>query len=407
MNIAYLSTEYPPLVYGGLGVYVDLMSRELASMGHKVSVFTMGRPDLKRKRRETKKGVTAFREIPIPMSDALEIFYSKETLSWGTGLDFLNNLLSYNQLAAARVRDSGPFDLCVAHDWLALPAGMALRQSMPVIYHVHCTEVGRSEHPNQQLVSLEIKGARLADLVLTVSEAMKRELEGLGVPPKKIRVCYHGVDTKLFDPSAVKPERLEMLRKSYGLKESDTVLLFLGRLEPVKGVSQLLAALPAIRRNNPDVKLLVVGSGSLIDHVRSEAERLGGVILVDRFLSPQEKVYHYALADLCIFPSTYEPFGIVALEAASMERVSVVGASGVSGLREIVMNPETDRPTGVHVNARDPNDIAWGVNLALEDRDRLREWGRNARERVLEMFTWRKAAENTLKIYEEVIAYRS
>jgi len=59
------------------------------------------------------------------------------------------------------------------------------------------------------------------------------------------------------------------------------------------------------------------------------------------------------------------------------------------------------------VNARDPNDIAWGVNLALEDRDRLREWGRNARERVLEMFTWRKAAENTLKIYEEVIAYRS
>ncbi|MDH7596743.1 MAG: glycosyltransferase family 4 protein [Methanothrix sp.] len=405
MDIAYLSTEYPPLVYGGLGVYVDSISREIASMGHKVSVFTMGRPDLKR--RETKKGVKAFREMPLPLGDALEIFYSKETLSWGTGLDFLNSLLSYNQLAAARLRDSGPFDICVAHDWLALPAGMALRQIMPMIYHVHCTEVGRSEHPNPQLVSLEVKGARLADLVLTVSEAMKGELEGLGVPADKIRVCYHGVDTKLFDPSAVKPERLEMLRRSYGLKESDTVLLFLGRLEPVKGVSQLLAALPAIRRNNPDVKLLVVGSGSLIDHVRSEAERLGGVILVERFLSPQEKVYHYALADLCIFPSTYEPFGIVALEAASMERASVVGASGVSGLREIVMNPATEKPTGVHVNARDPNDIAWGVNLALEDRERLREWGRNARERVLEMFTWRKAAENTLKIYEEVIAYRS
>jgi len=405
MNIAYLSTEYPPLVYGGLGVYVDSISREIASMGHKVSVFTMGRPDLKRK--ETKKGVTAFREIPLPLGDALEIFYSEETLSWGTGLDFLNSLLSYNQLAAARLRDSGPFDLCVAHDWLALPAGMALRQSMPVIYHVHCTEIGRSEHPNPQLVSLELKGARLADLVLTVSEAMKNELQGLGVSPEKIKVCYHGVDTKLFDPSSVKPERLEMFRESYGLKGSDKVLLFLGRLEPVKGVSQLLSALPIIRRNHPDVRLLVVGNGTLRDHVRSEAERLGGVLLVDRYLSPQEKAYHYALADLCIFPSLYEPFGIVALEAASMERACVVGASGVSGLREIVMKPETEKPTGVHVNARDPNDIAWGVNLALEDPERLREWGRNARERVLEMFTWRKAAENTLKIYEEVIAYRS
>lgn len=405
MNIAYLSTEYPPLVYGGLGVYVDSISRELASMGHKVSVFTMGSPDLKR--RETKRGVTAFREIPIPMSDALEIFYSKETLSWGTGLDFLNSLLSYNQLAAARLRDSGHFDLCVAHDWLALPAGMALRHIMPVVYHVHCTEVGRSERPNQQLVSLEIKGARLADLVLTVSEAMKGELEGLGVPPEKIRVCYHGVDTKLFDPSGVKPERLKMLRESYGLKESDRILLFLGRLEPVKGVPQLLSALPLIREKNPDVKLLVVGNGSLRDHVRSEAERLGGILLVDRFLTPHEKAYHYALADLCIFPSIYEPFGIVALEAASMERACVVGASGVSGLREIVMKPEAEKPTGVHVNARDPNDIAWGVNLALEDPDRLRDWGRNARKRVLEMFTWRKAAENTLKIYEEVIAYRS
>ncbi|MCQ8903558.1 MAG: glycosyltransferase family 4 protein [Methanothrix sp.] len=405
MNIAYLSTEYPPLVYGGLGVYVDSISREIASIGHKVSVFTMGRPDLKRK--ETKKGVTAFREIPLPLGDALEIFYSKETLSWGSGLDFLNSLLSYNQLAAARVRDSGPFDLCVAHDWLALPAGMALRQSMPVIYHVHCTEIGRSGHPNPQLVSLEMKGAKLADLVLTVSEAMKAELEGLGVPAEKIRVCHHGVDVKLFDPASVKPERLQILRESYGLKESDKILLFLGRLEPVKGVSQLLSAMPIIRRDHPEAKLLVVGDGSLRGDVRSEAERLGGVVLVDRFLSPQEKAYHYALADLCIFPSIYEPFGIVALEAAAMERPCVVGASGTSGLREIVVNPSAEKPTGVHVNARDPNDIAWGVNLALEDPDRLRNWGRNARERVLEMFTWRKAAEKTLKIYEEVIASRS
>ncbi len=116
---------------------------------------------------------------------------------------------------------------------------------------------------------------------------------------------------------------------------------------------------------------------------------------------------HYALADLCVFPSHYEPFGIVALEAAAMARPAVVGASGTSGLLEIVENPASKRPTGVHVDGRRPEDIAWGINLALEDRERLKAWGKNARELVLERFTWKKAAEQTLAIYEEVVARRS
>jgi glycogen(starch) synthase len=79
-----------------------------------------------------------------------------------------------------------------------------------------------------------------------------------------------------------------------------------------------------------------------------------------------------------------------------------VGASGTSGLAEIVKNPGAERPTGVHVNARDSQDIAWGINFALEDQGRLNSWGKNARARVLEEFTWKKAAERTLEIYKEV-----
>ena len=101
-------------------------------------------------------------------------------------------------------------------------------------------------------------------------------------------------------------------------------------------------------------------------------------------------MHHYATADLCVFPSLYEPFGIVALEAAAMARPAVVGASGTSGLREIVENPAATKPTGVHVNARDPVDLAWGINLALEDPVRLKAWGKNARVRVLDLFTWRR-----------------
>jgi glycosyltransferase involved in cell wall biosynthesis len=125
-------------------------------------------------------------------------------------------------------------------------------------------------------------------------------------------------------------------------------------------------------------------------------------LLVTDYLDDGEKRLHYALADLCVFPSLYEPFGIVALEAAAMGKPSVVGAAGTSGLAEIVLNPAAEKPTGVHVNARDPEDLAWGINLALKDAERLKIWGENARERAISEFSWQKAAERTLEIYEEV-----
>lgn len=405
LDIAYLSTEYPPMIYGGLGVYVESISREIAAMGNRISVFAPGGPGLKR--RESRRGVTVFRMDAVSMRESLEIFLSGATLAWGDGLSLLMDLFSYNQLAAAKLLSEGPYDLCVSHDWLGLPGGMAVRQHLPLVYHVHGTEVGRSERPNPQLVELEVKGARMADMVLTVSEAMAGELVGLGVPREKIRVCYHGVDARRFDPSSVDAERLAGLRDRYGLAGDEEVILFLGRLEPVKGVPQLLAALPLIREKHPHARLVLVGRGTLQDRVRQDAERYGGITVVDDFLTVEDKVLHYALADLCVFPSIYEPFGIVALEAAAMQRPAVVGASGVSGLREIVENPSSERPTGVHVNARDPSDIAWGVNTALEDPERLKEWGKNARARVLERFTWRSAAEETLKHYQEAISSRS
>jgi len=404
VRIAYLSTEFPPLVYGGLGVYVDFISRAITALGDRVAVFSLGTKDLPR--HEAIDGVEAFRVVPVPMRDGLEIFFSKETLGWGSGLEFLSDLLSYNQLAASGVVEEGPFDLCVAHDWLGLPGGMAAKRAkVPMIYHCHGTEIGRSERPNPQLVSLETTGARVADAVITVSHAMKGELEGMGVPGGKIKVCYHGVDADLFDPDRIDPEKLSELKRSYGFSDDDLVILFLGRLEPVKGVIQLLDAMPYVQETHPNARLLMVGRGSLEPLVRS---RLGGSSrLVTDFLDPKAKAYHYALADLVVFPSLYEPFGIVGLEASAMARAEVVGASGVSGLREIVENPASDAPTGVHVNPRDPKDIAWGINLALEDPERLKAWGINGRRRVLDEFTWEKAAKKTLEIYREVVESRS
>ncbi len=401
MRIAYLSIEFPPRIFGGLGVYADEISREIVSQGEKVSVFTLG--DGKLERYQDMNGVEVFRMHPIPIRDGLEVFLSAQTLSWGEGLRFLEDLLSLNQLSAASIMENGPFDLCVSHDWLGLLGGMAVKkEGIPMIYHVHGLEAGRSDNPNPQLVALEKKGAEVADLIITVSEAMKQEMVSLGVRAEKIRVCYHGVDTAFFNPQQADPKRLTALRKRYGYAEDDVIVLFMGRLESVKGIVQLFSAIPDVLAKHPKLKLLVVGKGSLESWALSEAEKLGCITLVTDFLDAEDKMHHYALADLCVFPSIYEPFGIVALEAAAMGKAAVVGAAGTSGLAEIVKNPATMHPTGVHVNARDPRDIAWGINLALEDLDRLKSWGKNARARAIEEFTWQKAAERTLAIYKEV-----
>jgi glycogen synthase len=401
MRIAYFSTEYPPLVYGGLGVYVDNISRQLSILGQNVSVFSWGNETLPR--HEIVDGVEVFRETPVPLKDGMEIFLSPETLAWGDGINYLLDLFSYNQLSVAELLRDGPFDLVVAHDWLGLPGGMASKKKcIPLIYHVHGLETGRSERANPQLVALERKGAFAADLVITVSQAMLQELTLLGVPAENIRVCYHGVDAGFFDPMRVDSNRLAALHQKYGFAKDDPILLFMGRLEPVKGVMQLFSAMLSVKAQNPRVKLLVVGKGSLEEWAREEAKRLECVTLVTDFLDAEDKMHHYALADLCVFPSLYEPFGIVALEAAAMGKPVVVGAAGTSGLREIVENPASEKPTGVHVDARNPQDLAWGINLALADPERLVIWGRNARLRAKSEFSWQKAAERTLAIYEEV-----
>ncbi len=228
MRIAYFSTEYPPLIYGGLGVYVDNISRNLASLGQKISVFSWGLDTLPRHEKfrwcggipgissahERRHGDLSFtRDSGLGRGPQVSCLISSATTS------------SLWQISCERE----PFHLVVAHDWLGLPGGMAARSiGIPLIYHVHGLETGRSERPNPQLVALERKGADVADLVITVSEAMKREVVSLGVPAEKVRVCYHGVDTEFFDPKRVDPGAVETLRKKYGYAKDDIIVLFVG-----------------------------------------------------------------------------------------------------------------------------------------------------------------------------------
>jgi glycosyltransferase involved in cell wall biosynthesis len=175
-------------------------------------------------------------------------------------------------------------------------------------------------------------------------------------------------------------------------------------LTAIKGVRALVEAMPAVLKRHPNAKLLVLGQGELEQTLTQLATHLGvgdAVKFRFEFVPEEERIMHYAASDLCVFPSTYEPFGIVSLEAMAMAKPVIVGASGVVGFKEQVV-PNGPEQCGVHINGADAADIAWGIGVALEDRERARRWGLAGRKRAKEHFSWDQAARETLKHYERL-----
>jgi glycosyltransferase involved in cell wall biosynthesis len=246
--------------------------------------------------------------------------------------------------------------------------------------------------------------AERADHIVTVSEAMREDLVRHGWQTSKISVVWNGVDPDKYDPSQVKPEDIQKVRERHGVPKDGNMILFIGRLTWVKGVRNLVQAMPSVIKDYPKSKLVILGRGEEQKDILELAERMGvanNVICQFEFVSEPDRIAHYAAADVCIFPSTYEPFGIVSLEAMSLAKPVVVGANGVVGFKEQVVSSGPEQ-NGVHVNGNDPADIAWGLKEVLKDSARAKQWGENGRKRVLQYFTWRKAAEQTLRVYESL-----
>jgi glycosyltransferase involved in cell wall biosynthesis len=249
----------------------------------------------------------------------------------------------------------------------------------------------------------------MADKVITVSNAMKGELIAYGFPSDKIEVVWNGVDYKKYSPDRVPLEKVQEIRSRYGVTQESKLILFIGRLTGVKGVDRLIMAMSQVLSRFPRTKLLVIGKGEMEGELVRLATSLGisnNVIFNFNMLPEDERIAHYAACDLAVFPSLYEPFGIVALEAMAMKKPIVVGARGVSGLREIVIS-SGEKQTGYHVNPYDPNDIAWGIDSLLADEDKMRRLGENGRNRVIAEFSWETVAQNVFRVYEKVVAGRS
>lgn len=411
MRIGFFVWEYPPQVVGGLGTYAEYITHELVELGQDVTVFTLNPGNLKTK--EIMNGVEVHRPMIVDASNVFPVFVTNDLLRWGTNIRFFSDVFIYSVLSASKLvndlikKQGKKFDVACVHDWLSSSAGMIMKNEtkMPLVFHVHSTEWGRSGGQGSEVVShLEVETARLADRIITVSYAMRDDLIRHGWAEPKISVVWNGVDPERYNPLNVVPEEIGKIREKYAIPEDWTFLLFVGRLTWVKSIRNLVQALPLVLEEYPKTKLVILGKGEEQKDIVEMAERLRikeNVICRFEFVPEEERILHYAAADICIFPSVYEPFGIVSLEAMAMAKPIVVGAHGVVGFREQVV-PSGPGQTGIHVNGEDPSDIAWGIKEILKDPQKAKTWGQNGRKRVLEFFTWRKVAEQTIKIYQSI-----
>ncbi len=413
MRICFFVWEFPPKLVGGLGTYAEYITREFVEMGHDVTVFTLNPGNLKT--REIMKGVEVHRPLIADASNVFPMFVTDDLKKWGANIRLFNDIFIYNILSATKLvnslikKEDYKFDIVAVHDWLSSISGIIIKNEtqIPVVFHVHSTEYGRSGGQGSEVVThLESATAQAADRIITVSHTMKEDLNRHGWHGEKISVVWNGVDPQRYDPTKYNLEDTKRIRTKYGIKDDECMLFFLGRLTWVKGIRNLIQAMPSILKEYPKTKLVILGRGEEQKDIDETTGRLGiknNVVCRFDFVPEEERILHYAAADICVFPSVYEPFGIVSLEAMAMAKPVVVGAHGVVGFREQVINSGPEQ-NGIHVNGENPSDIAWGVKEALKDPEKVKFWGKNGRERVLRYFTWKQVAEQTLQIYQTIQA---
>jgi len=411
MRIVHFSWEFPPTIWGGLGTFAKELSQKQVFLGNHVTLFSLNSGN-KFSVSEQWNGVEVHRPKILDLSSSYRLFANQDVCSWGPHFKFFADVISYNIASASELvnvlggTNGRSFDIIDGHDWLGIIGGMIAKKELqtPLVFHIHSTEGGRSLGGGSQTIKhIEFEGGQTADGIITVSNAMKNELVHLGFPAEKIRVCWNGVDPNKYNLDRINQQDVANLKKKYGVNPDDTLLFFVGRLVKVKGADNLVKAMPHVLKEFPHTKLVLLGVGDMETDIRRMIQDLGlqkKVILRNEFVNEEERILHYAASDVVVLPSLYEPFGIVCTEAMSMAKPVVVGARGTNGMREQVI-PSGAHECGRHVNPYEPADISWGIKQVLESKERRTQMGRNAREQVIQKFSWDIIARKTSEIYEE------
>ena len=318
MRVLVLGWEFPPAKTGGLGTHCYELVKNLARKSASVLLFIPKKSEDARHDLQNVEIVEVGSTLPNPYSPTCSTTFER-----GYGLNFLDEVKAFNEECVA-LASNREFDIIHCHDWMTIPAGQELkkRTGKPLVFTIHSTEYDRTAnlYPFRNIIDVEKKGIDEANLVITVSKNMKEQLmERYEAHEKKIEVIYNGVDYLRFP----------------GITEKDhrNIVLFLGRLTNQKGPDFFLHAAAKVLERESDILFVVAGQGEKLPELVGEAISLGIMdhVIFTGYLSEEELLRAYEMADVYVMPSVSEPFGITALEAiASGTPVIVSRNAGVS-----------------------------------------------------------------------------
>ncbi|TDD97381.1 glycogen synthase [Flavobacterium cellulosilyticum] len=400
MKIALFSNEFPPNIYGGAGVHIDFLSKELAKLG-KVEVRCFGDQSVNNGNMNVQGITSSLTKMVDDTNPHIKMFH---------------NLSKNVELSQATPQA----DVIHCHTWYTHLAGIFTREllQVPLILTTHSLETHRpwkvEQLGNGYFLSrwIEDRAYNTADGIIAVSKKMKDDvIEAYGVAPEKVTVIHNGIDPEFYKPTFDTD-----LLAQYNIDPAIPFVLFVGRITRQKGISQLIAAAKYFNKNcqivlcagAPDTKEIELETEALIADLKKDRD---GVILISEML-PRDKVkvlYSHARVFAC--PSLYEPFGIINLEAMACE-TPVVG-SHVGGIPEIIVEGESgylvplESVSRTDFNPANPEAFqkafAAKINILLDDEALATKMGKSGRERVLRIFSWESIAKTTFDYYQKVI----
>ena len=387
MKILMLTWEYPPRIVGGIAKVVYDLSKRLIKDGHEVTVVTYKEGDAPYY--ENDKGVEVYRVDNYMINP-------NNFIDWIMQLNF--NLVAK---ASEIMNKKGKFDVIHAHDWLVANAAKTLKASynIPIVATIHATESGRNggirDEQQRYINDTEWMLTYEASEVIVNSNYMKNEVQRLfGLPFEKINVIPNGINLNIYNGI----ERNYEFRRKYA-RDNEKIIMCAGRLVYEKGFQYLIDAAPKVLSNYNDAKFIIAGKGGMLEELKAKAEYLGisNKVYFTGQLTPKELYTMYRCADIAVFPSTYEPFGLVAIEG--MYAGTPIVVSDIGGLNEIVEHGVT----GMKSYAGNSNSIADSILALLFDHQLAYNVAKNGKAKVKELYNWTKIAQDTHFIYQKSI----
>jgi starch synthase len=403
MKALFLTNEYPPTIYGGAGVHVDYLSRELAKL-IEVEVRCYGKE---------------LREPRLDLPNLKAVGYGCDTSTY-TAPKPLHSVFAAAQRCLDWNTTNIDADIVHLHTWYTHLGGIfaKLNYGIPLVLTVHSLEPLRP-WKREQLGGgydfscwVEKTAIEMADAVIAVSKETKQDIQRyFNVPSERVPVIYNGIDLEEYR----RVSTTGALEK-FGVNPREPYVLFVGRIARQKGIVHLARA---IQYMNPGFQVVLCAGAPDTPEIAEEMKGLvavaqakrPGIVWIDQMISTKEKIELYSHAEAFCCPSIYEPFGIINLEAMACETAIV--ASAVGGIKEVVVEGETgflvplEQMKESPFEAVDPDrfarDLAARINTLMADPAMRARMAAAGRKRAEEHFGWGAIAQRTVELYKSLV----